>query len=189
MAGEKPATLGEQHLRYWARCGYHSPFVYVVGCEEFTPVKVGHTHDGVESRMRGLQTGCPYPLKVLHVIPGTQTLETWLHRHMRPLRLCGEWFDGPGLPDHLKRIGEMAVSMKAAHNEHGESAPPDFADFSGWIPCRIRRTEIRGGERTGFSTRFVEPRPMSEEEKLEKLRAHWMRPARAVEKGYAARKW
>lgn len=171
--GQRKATLGEQHLKYWQRWEYKGYFVYVLEAPPLTPVKIGFTNN-VPARLASLQTGCPYPLRVRYVIPGNQTLETWLHRYMRSERLCGEWFDGPGVELCLKRIAETAQAIVDAHNPE-KPAPPDFADFVSWIPLRIKRREIRKGQRTELVVRRVEPNPVPPEEAQRRLHERWMR--------------
>lgn len=178
MNVEQP-TLGERHLKLWQRREYDGNFVYVLEAPPLTPVKIGFTND-VMTRKMSLQTGCPYYLQIKYVVPASQTLETWLHRYLRTSRLCGEWFDGPEVAPALERVAEMAEAMVDAY--HPSKPWPDFADYAKWIPMRIRRPEIRKGQRTSLGQRFVEPTPLTEEEKLANLRAHYLRPARPIEK-------
>lgn len=172
-AGEK--TQGELDLRYWRRCGYGGDFVYVLQALPSTPVKVGYTND-VDARIRTLQTGNPYQLRPLTVIPAGQRLEAWLHQHMHTLRLSGEWFDGAELQHHLVQIGEMAAAIRAAHNKAQPDAPP-FEDFAAWIPYRIRRKALERA-RSEVEVRYVDPAPVDIAEAQANLRAHYLRPAR-----------
>lgn len=59
-----------------------------------SPIKIGVTADpDLRSRMRDLQVGNPYPLKVLGVIAaGNTRLEEYIHEVFAVYRMCGEWF-------------------------------------------------------------------------------------------------
>ena len=107
-------TQGEQQERYWQRCGYFGGRVYVLEAPPLTAIKIGYTEVAVAERVAGLQTGCPYPLKIRCVIPAPRALESWLHQYMRPIRTCGEWFDGEGVPAHLDRIDGLSVAIRGS---------------------------------------------------------------------------
>jgi len=53
------------------------------------PIKIGVSVDP-ESRLRGIQTGCPYRLQLLATLPGNKEAE--LHSLFSGLRMNGEWF-------------------------------------------------------------------------------------------------
>lgn len=61
------------------------------------PVKVGITNN-VGSRLKSLQTGCPFPLKIVHIfaIPDrdiARGAEQAFHTVLKKHRMSGEWFD------------------------------------------------------------------------------------------------
>jgi len=69
-------------------------YVYFVVCEISPGVrhlKIGRSIDP-ESRLSGMQTGNPAPLKLLGYVRGGAALEKSLHRLFGPLRQGGEWF-------------------------------------------------------------------------------------------------
>ena len=70
-------------------------FIYVIGGID-PPYKVGISRDP-ERRLKGLQTGHPYPLKLHYVketeISKTKLLEQVIHRHLKLCKTNGEWFD------------------------------------------------------------------------------------------------
>lgn len=174
-------TLGERHARHWIEAGYIGGLVYVLRARPLTAVKIGYT-TALGARILTLQTGCPYPLRPLYVIPADQELETWLHRHLKKSRLEGEWFDGVEVAAALRRIEDAATAMVADHD--GSPVPPSYLDYCKWLPFRRRQVTGWGSQtaRLGADTtiRFVEPAPLSEEERLANLRAHYLRPARAI---------
>jgi len=54
-------------------------------------LKIGHSFH-VPSRVKALQSSSPEELVVIKTIPGSQQLETRLHKKFAHLRLHGEWF-------------------------------------------------------------------------------------------------
>ena len=57
------------------------------------PIKVGYMGNGeMWRRIKELQTGCPWDLKVIRCTPGTQANERWVHREFGASRMRGEWF-------------------------------------------------------------------------------------------------
>jgi hypothetical protein len=75
--------------------------------------KIGWSDD-VGVRVRQLQTGCPFEIRVLNVIEGDQSGETWLHRRFAQYRVCGEWFELPQAPlEFLVSLRPSAVETKA----------------------------------------------------------------------------
>jgi hypothetical protein len=70
-----------------------SGFVYFIGPDwDHGRIKIGHTRSGVHNRLRGLQTGSPYPLKLYAFMEGGTELERIMHETFAPARLHGEWF-------------------------------------------------------------------------------------------------
>lgn len=69
-------------------------FVYfiAIGDPYITHVKIGFTNDSPFSRLKSLQTGCPFPMRVLGFILGNKAHEAELHRVLADDRTTGEWF-------------------------------------------------------------------------------------------------
>lgn len=85
--------------------------LYIIQSDVTGAVKVGRTQDAPE-RLKQLQTGCPYQLRLMAVFPGLGHRETRIHRILRsskrptlpPSGMLGEWFPLdvlPELPDEL----------------------------------------------------------------------------------------
>lgn len=69
--------------------------IYFLRTDGFDAVKIGFTedHDTLERRMRALQTGVPWKLDLLRLIPeGTRWMEAWFHRGFKWAHTHGEWF-------------------------------------------------------------------------------------------------
>ena len=68
--------------------------VYVMHAQGTCLIKIGHTQE-IDQRIVYLQPGCPYPLRVLYAISGTDALalESRLHKHCAAYHLRGEWFE------------------------------------------------------------------------------------------------
>lgn len=82
-------------------------FVYFVQGGKY--VKIGYTqNESVDSRIRSLQTGCPFQLRLLAVYPGNEKFERRLHRMFGPWRMQGEWFrlSAPAMRQVVERINE-----------------------------------------------------------------------------------
>lgn len=56
------------------------------------PIKIGFTELIKNTRIKGLQTGCPYQLQVIGRIRGTVADERKIHADFDHIRLEGEWF-------------------------------------------------------------------------------------------------
>lgn len=68
-------------------------YVYFIGPDwGFKRIKIGYTRSSLRARLAGLQTGCPWPLKVYAYMEGGLDLERVFHETFAPLRLQGEWF-------------------------------------------------------------------------------------------------
>lgn len=65
--------------------------VYIVQMVKAKHVKIGVAND-MTKRLRGLQSGNPERLKVVHTLAGDYTDEKHLHGALAAWRLSGEWF-------------------------------------------------------------------------------------------------
>lgn len=65
--------------------------IYVVKASGLRAVKIGIARS-LQSRIGGIQTGSPFPVKCLLAFPGNTDCEQALHYIFRETRLCGEWF-------------------------------------------------------------------------------------------------
>jgi hypothetical protein len=69
----------------------HRSIVYFIQATRGGPVKIG-TSDDVSKRLSQLQSGSPYPLRVVAALDGGSALERELHSLFAAHRLSGEWF-------------------------------------------------------------------------------------------------
>jgi hypothetical protein len=70
--------------------------VYVLQAPPLMAVKIGFTRKSrreMHWRVKGIQTGCPYPLKVLARVKALPSQEREAHKLLAADRLTGEWFD------------------------------------------------------------------------------------------------
>lgn len=67
------------------------PYVYFVWFTSSGPVKIGCSTDP-SRRLKELQRGTRFTLRMSGVVPGGYDLERDLHRHFSHLRVIGEWF-------------------------------------------------------------------------------------------------
>lgn len=91
-------------------------FVYLIGSEDSTLVKIGRTTN-VPVRLAAIQRMSPVKLTVLWQTEGGAELESALHRHFKDQRSHGEWFefpDGDAQDQVMRAIAEMAAKMRRA---------------------------------------------------------------------------
>lgn len=88
--------------------------VYVIGCPEMTPVKIGYSFDP-EMRMNQMQTGCPYTLRLYTALFGPEAdaaiTEREAHAELkrRGMHERGEWFNVPPM-----EAGRLVAEIAAA---------------------------------------------------------------------------
>lgn len=84
--------------------------VYVIGCGEDGPLKVGFTRGDATGRLYALQTAHHEPLRVVAEYQGDVALERRIHERLAAYRLNGEWFENS--PEVLKIIDEVAADYE-----------------------------------------------------------------------------
>jgi hypothetical protein len=87
----------ERTLPLATGCPEVSGFVYMIQCGDHGgPIKIGYTAEGVASRLRQLQVGCPFALSELASIfvLDAVRLEQALKQRFAHERIRGEWFEG-----------------------------------------------------------------------------------------------
>lgn len=88
-------------------------FVYFIQAGKEAKFKIGITNN-IDGRLKQLQTGCPYPLNILAIIPGGRKEEKELHRKFKKYSEIGEWFS---LNGDLKKFVDELRSLKNGGNE------------------------------------------------------------------------
>lgn len=89
----------------------YAPHLYIFQSDVTGAIKVGRTKD-VQARLRQLQTGCPYRLKLLLFVENHGDQEKYIHslmqRHkVRTSPTVGEWFAYEALPELPDRLYEL----------------------------------------------------------------------------------
>lgn len=110
-------------------------FVYFIQSVHGGPVKIGwsRTEKGVTTRLKALQTACPWPLVVRATVPGPIELETTFQRKYAALRLTGEWF----------QPNEKLAEACGASLEPGPYSETELARVR-WHLDEIRRRIVAG---------------------------------------------
>lgn len=91
------AVLGfDTRLASWSKLpgvgpAHSDSVVYFVQSTAGGPVKIGWSASP-ERRVKDLECGSPFPLRILAMIPGNATTEGALHKRFAAHRLRGEWF-------------------------------------------------------------------------------------------------
>ena len=66
-------------------------YVYLIGNTEYGFVKIGYSTNP-QLRLRSIQTGCPFKVKVLSFFNGTMETESRLQEKYKQYQSYGEWF-------------------------------------------------------------------------------------------------
>jgi len=115
--------------------------LYVIQSGTTGAFKVGRSSD-VPARLKQLQTGSPYELRVILVLKDKGYLERELHHRLRGYESqgeTGEWFIEPGLPSIGDEIYEQ-LDPCALENWWETAAGPIHPPGPprGWITRRFR---------------------------------------------------
>ena len=87
--------------------GEKQQFVYFIQAGKEPKVKIGITNS-IDNRLKQLQTGCPYPLNILAIIPGGRKKEKELHKRFEKYSEIGEWFSLSGdLQDFVDKLRSL----------------------------------------------------------------------------------
>lgn len=88
------------------------PWVYVVSARGSGRVKIGFTETRLIDRMKGFETGCPFPTRVLALIRGGREMEREVHDALAQHRVHLEWFaDSDEIRAWLRRFCESRSSV------------------------------------------------------------------------------
>lgn len=103
--------------------------VYFATIREQNVVKIGCSFEP-ESRLKEIQVGCPYPVRIEATLPGSHEEEKALHRRFADDRLRGEWFTITPMIDAV---------MAAARRAEAERPKVAQIDPPGCSPCARAR--------------------------------------------------
>ena len=85
--------------------------VYLINADTTDKYKIGYTKD-VKSRIKSLQTGCPYKLKLIKEVLGDSEQEKVFHKTWKSHRKRGEWFEFK--KEELEDVCRMMENRKKA---------------------------------------------------------------------------
>lgn len=91
--------------------------IYFIQCGKNGPIKIGQTENDIKERIRQLQTGCPYELRLLWVYTGSDYDEKDVHGLFEHERIRGEWFH-PSLK-LIRFIDEELCNHFEIHTKNG----------------------------------------------------------------------
>ena len=88
--------------------------LYIIQSDVSGAIKIGISKNP-KNRMRQLQTGSPYKLKLLTIVNGRGDLERSLHESLKPYKKAckGEWFDFDctgSFPDWLSEMIDWDIA-------------------------------------------------------------------------------
>lgn len=150
----------------------HPGWIYLIGCEENSTVKIGWTRD-LEVRLGAIQRMSPVKVRIIRQIKGDRALETRLHKVFDARRTHGEWFDFTGADpvalvqaamtdeewldeegQHLRPVREATIRKKKTRpatksRQYSRDAPGDHTQPGRWImaggePIWIRKNPHPG---------------------------------------------
>lgn len=114
----------ERDFAEWEKypVGMGSLYAVVAMCAE-RPIKIGFTED-LHGRVKTLQTGNPFLLRILGTIRGGKRTEEKIHRYLSADRLMGEWFaSSPRTMGVVHRFkGDTAAGNLVLLSRHGKAA-------------------------------------------------------------------
>lgn len=68
-------------------------YIYFLQANGDGPIKIGFTTNDPVRRKTMLQTGCPWPVKLIGAIEGTESQEKQIHLLLSRWKTSGEWFE------------------------------------------------------------------------------------------------
>lgn len=86
--------------------------IYILRGKGTNLFKIGRTANPVETRVKQLQTGCPFEIEIHATFPTCWPSETerYYHRYLAQYRTVGEWFDvEPAVIDGMLRVPTLFV--------------------------------------------------------------------------------
>ena len=84
--------------------------VYFIQCEDFNNyIKIGWTTNNPVKRLKNLQVGCPYPLKIIGIMECDRHVERSLHLIFEQCIVVNEWFSPS--PELLMFIEDNTLSL------------------------------------------------------------------------------
>lgn len=127
--------------------------LYAIRAEGTSLVKIGYTKGPVEKRLKTLQTGQPFPLRVIatqQIDQNARQTEGWLHAFLKQERRRGEWFELNLEPEAFADLIARAIQF-GAEQEAQRQLPASELDTFGTRLRRIR--ELRGWSQKELAAR------------------------------------
>jgi hypothetical protein len=164
----------DDHIAFWDESiDDVLDYVYVMQGDPGTPIKIGHAVNPI-ARLATFQTGNPQELRLLWVTPGGEPLERAFHRRLKGSRIRGEWFGAPGADRFLEWMPEYVDSVVTHFEEHGELPPLPSRKQDAYSPSErsganiLHRWRMSQPHESELTVRFVEPNPITPEERQER---------------------
>ena len=109
ISGRLPSNRA--YSRAKTRSTFPESVVYFLQAGPF--VKIGKASFGdVGARIEDMQTGCPYDMRILAVVPGDLKEERALHSRFSAFKVRGEWFRlEPELSSHIDSLRKTPIAF------------------------------------------------------------------------------
>jgi len=84
----------QKGIKLYTRISELKGTIYLIHCQGSHYYKIGLTTGDVKARLSGMQTNCPYPLKLIISADKKdyERVEAKLHEWLREFNVSGEWF-------------------------------------------------------------------------------------------------
>lgn len=89
---------------------------YLIQCGKYGAIKIGSTKNSISSRLKTIQSNCPYKLNLLYVLEGKTFSEKRLHKTFNNLRIHGEWFKFSGKLKSFIKNPNSSIIKKPKRN-------------------------------------------------------------------------
>lgn len=131
--------------------------LYAIRAEGTSLVKIGYTTGSVQKRLKTLQTGQPFPLRVIATVPvetEVRDKEALLHAFLATERRRGEWFELALQSEDFAALLQRAIAFGRDHQKeeraHASRMDPDRREAMQFLGNRVqqRRAQLRLSQMT-----------------------------------------
>lgn len=112
------------------KIGKAGAWCYIYFARQGAAIKIGRAVN-IVNRLAQLNVGATEPIEMLAVVPAHQSVETLLHRHFKPMRIRGEWFQPhPELLAAIERVragidvAQVVVELRQQNARKTQAASP-----------------------------------------------------------------
>lgn len=135
--------------------------IYAIEAVGLNAVKFGKAKNPAY-RLKELQTGSPFPLKLLAAVDWHDEKEKMLHRALAPARRCGEWFDAS--PD----VEEFVNTMMCPNSTELQK----YDTCMGMLDEIFKRDAAPVKNRNAYMREYMRTHPQKKRSRADYMRAY-----------------